>query len=77
MTQPAVTACACTGEPESILDEAGQPMLVEGVVVCPRCGHNPFGVRACTCGVDRSKGQRCVWPVCAPSGWTMLKGSKE
>jgi hypothetical protein len=42
MNNPAVTACACTGEPKSILDESGQPMLVEGVVVCPRCGHNPF-----------------------------------
>ena len=41
--QPVVTACNCTGEPRSILDEAGQPMLVDGVVVCPHCGRNPFG----------------------------------
>lgn len=40
----AVTACNCTGSPKSILDEAGQPMLVEGIAVCPVCGRNPFGV---------------------------------
>lgn len=31
MNNPVITACMCTGEPRSILDEAGQPMLVEGV----------------------------------------------
>lgn len=45
MTQPVVTACACTGEPKSILDEAGMPLLaVSGVCLCPYCGKNPFGV---------------------------------
>jgi hypothetical protein len=44
MSEPVVNACNCTGEPRSILDEAGQPMLVEGVAVCPHCGRNPFGV---------------------------------
>lgn len=42
MNNPVITACMCTGEPRSILDEAGQPMLVAGVVVCPHCGQNPF-----------------------------------
>lgn len=42
MNQPVVTACNCTGEPRSILDEAGQPMLVEGVMVCPHCLRSPF-----------------------------------
>jgi len=42
--EPVITACMCTGEPRSILDEAGMHVLVEGVVVCPHCGRNPFGV---------------------------------
>jgi hypothetical protein len=41
---PVVTACACTGEPKSILDEAGMPVVVDGGAVCPHCGRNPFGV---------------------------------
>ena len=45
MNNPVVTACACTGEPKSILDEAGMPLLaVGGVCLCPYCGRNPFGV---------------------------------
>ena len=40
-----VTACACTGEPKSILDEVGMPLLaMGGVCLCPYCGKNPFGV---------------------------------
>lgn len=44
MNNPVVTACNCTGEPRSILDESGMHVLIEGVVVCPHCGRNPFGM---------------------------------
>jgi hypothetical protein len=44
MTEPVVTACACTGEPIPFYREDGAPAITYGgQVVCRACGQPPFG----------------------------------
>lgn len=40
-----VTACECTGNLTPLFDSEWKPIRMEnGILVCPACGENPFGI---------------------------------